>query len=124
MALLNERRKKADLLARELQQCKGCWVVSPLPLDDNTRALRFQLLDENRDEVISELCASGWIPNMVSPFPRFTGTGLVAAHMFEVEIPKERQPVPQDSPKMVAAEPSERAKTPHEVEQVRKYLGW
>jgi hypothetical protein len=122
--MLTERQKKADLLARELRQCKGCWVVSALPLDSNTRGIRVQILDSERDSVVKDLCEGGWIPNMVSPFPRFTGTGLVAAHMFEITIPQERQPVPQDCPKVVANESPKREKTPHEVEQVRKYLGW
>jgi hypothetical protein len=126
--MLSERQKKADRLARELAQCPGCWVVSPMPLADDVRALRFQLLDKNRDEVISELCQSGWIPNLVSAFPRFTGSGLVAASMFEVDIPKERPPIVADNPKIEtemaeAARHKEKAEAARYIAAFRKSAG-
>jgi hypothetical protein len=37
----------------------GAWVVSPLPLDDNA-PLRFQVMDSNRDAVISKLASWDW----------------------------------------------------------------
>jgi hypothetical protein len=123
MAVLTKRQEKADLLARELAQCRGTWVTSPLPLADDVRALRFQVLDSERDSVVEELCAGGWIPSLVSVFPRFTSAGLIPASMYEVEIPKERPPVVDDRPK-VSVEPAKREKTPAEVQAVRKYLGW
>jgi hypothetical protein len=128
MAVLSERQKKAELLARELAQCSGVWVTSPMPLDDSARALRFQVLDTERDSVVEELCAGGWIPNQVSAFPRFTAGGLVAASMFEIAIEKERQPVPDDGPKMPgeaidAANREAKKKMDAEIAAFRKSAG-
>jgi hypothetical protein len=128
MAVLSERQKKAATLAAELGRCNGCWVVSPLPLSEDARGVRFQLLDKNRDEVITELCASNWIPTLVSPFPRFTGTGLVAAGMYEIVIEKERVPAVTDTPKVEgemaeAAKREEKRQTAEYIKQFRKSAG-
>jgi hypothetical protein len=92
-------------------------------LADDEKSLRFQVLDANHDEVISELCSCGWLPNRVSPMPRFTSTGLVPANMFEIEIRAERQRIVDDRPR-VSGEIAKPEKTPAEVEHMRRYLGW
>jgi hypothetical protein len=122
MAPLNERQKKAQRLAAELGRCSGTWVITPLPLDDSARALRFQVLESERDAVISELCGANWIPAFVQNHPRFTPGGLKPAYLYEIVIEKERQPVP-DSPR-VSGELAKREKTPAEVQHMRRYLGW
>jgi hypothetical protein len=128
VAVLNERQKKAQRLADELGRCNGCWVTTPMPLDDSTRALRFQTLDSERESVISELCEAGWIPNLVSAFPRFTSAGLVAASMYEVNIPKERPSIVDDRPKMPSdiaalAEREEKKKAAEFISAFRKSAG-
>jgi hypothetical protein len=127
MAILSERQKKAHVLARELARCPGCWVITPLPLDPDARGLRVQILDTERDNVISELCEGGWIPNLVSAFPRFTSKGLVAASMYEVLIERERQPVPE-GPKVSSevaeqANREEKKKMAQEIAAFRKSAG-
>jgi hypothetical protein len=120
---MNARQKKAEDLARELGKMPGCWVVSPLPLDDDARGLRVQILDSERDKVITTLCEWKWLPAMVQNHPRFCPDGLKAASLFEVEIPKERQSVLPDSPK-VSGELARREKPNVETEAIRRYLGW
>jgi hypothetical protein len=127
MAPLTLRQEKAQKLADELGRCRGCWVVTPLPLDNDTRGLRVQILDSERDSVVEELCGSGRLPNLVSPFPRFTSAGLVPASMFEIEISKERQPVP-DSPKIESgmvelAERQAKTRAAAELKAFRKAVG-
>jgi hypothetical protein len=108
VAVLSERQKKADLLAKELGQCSGTWVITPLPLNDDTRALRFQVLDSERDSVISELCSCGWIPSQLQYHPRMSPTGWLPAQLYEISIERERQTVPE-GPK-VSGDISELAK--------------
>jgi hypothetical protein len=128
MAPLTERQKKAQWLAAELGRCAGTWVITPLPLDESARALRFQLLDSERDAVISELCEAGWIPSMVQGHPRFTPSGLIPASLYEVVIEKDRTPI-VDTPKIEAgmvelAERQARAKAAAEVKAFRKAIGF
>jgi hypothetical protein len=47
MAPLSERQIRARDLADWLGGMAGVWVVSPLPLDDGAKALRFQVLAVN-----------------------------------------------------------------------------
>jgi hypothetical protein len=123
MAPLSARQEKARDLADSLGRMAGVWVVSPLPLDDGARALRFQVLDRERDKVVIKLCKKGIIPNLVQGHPRFTPNGLIPASLFEVEIERERQSVPTDGPK-ISGELAKQEKTPAEVAAVRRYLGW
>jgi hypothetical protein len=124
MSLLSERQQKAEQLARELRKLEGVWVSSPLPLDDNAK-LRIQVLDSRKNEVISLLCGWGWIPEFCGPLPRVTYTGLLAASLYDIDLPRERTPIQDDRtirPAELASE--KREKTPLEVVQMRKYLGW
>jgi hypothetical protein len=122
MAVLNKRQERAALLSRELERMDGVWAISPLPLDDGARGLRFQVLESERDNVVRELCQASWIPTFVQNHPRFTPGGLKPAYLYEIVIEKERQPVP-DSPR-VSGELAKREKTPAEVQHMRRYLGW
>jgi hypothetical protein len=112
---MNKRQEKAEELARWLGQMSGVWTISPMPLDGDTRTLRFQVLDFERDSVVTELCAGGWIPSLVQGHPRFTPNGLMPASLFEVEIPKERPPVVDDRPKI----PSEIAELAKREERMK-----
>ena len=67
MAPLTERQKTAQALAREIN-AMGAWVTSPLPLDDKA-PLRFQVMDTDRDAVISKLASWDWNPVPVSILP-------------------------------------------------------
>src|SRR5262249_16454514 len=73
----------------------GVWVTSPLPLDDNHK-LRLQIKDIDRNEVLQLLRDWGWNPVCVSVLPRVCPTGLMAACLYEIDLPREPQPMPQD----------------------------
>src|SRR5262245_42174677 len=119
MAVLNERQHIARNLANELGKMEGVWVTSPLPLDDNAR-LRFQLLDMERNHVIQTLKDWGWNPVCLSVLPRVHSTGLIAACLYEIDLPRERQPVLDDRHHGEIVKPE---KTDHERMALLKYLG-
>jgi hypothetical protein len=128
VTVMNERQKKAQDLARELEQM-GAWVVTPLPLDDDTRGLRVQILDTERDKVITELCAAGWVPAFLQGHPRFTPNGLIPASLFEIVIEKERQLVSDDRPKVSneiaeLAKREEKRKADATIAAFKKHIGW
>ena len=83
MALLSERQQKAEQLSQELRQLFGIATLNPMPLADDAK-LRFQVLDADRNRVVEQLCAAGWIPAFVSPLPKVTTNGLIPAGVFEV----------------------------------------
>jgi hypothetical protein len=124
VALLSERQQKAEQLARELRKLEGVWVSSPLPLDDSAK-LRIQVLDSRKNEVIELVCGWGFIPAFCGPLPRVTYTGLLAASLFDIDLPRERTPIHQDDRTIRPAElaSDKRENTPLEVVQMRKYLG-
>ena len=93
--VLTERRQLARNLAHELGKFDGVWVTSPLPLDDNAK-LRFQLVDMERNHVIQTLKDWGWDPVCLSVLPRVHSTGLIAACLYEIDLPRERQPIIDD----------------------------
>src|SRR5262249_54298978 len=95
MALPTERQKTAERLARELDAMDLVWVTSPLPVAADAK-LRFQLADTARNEVLQLLKDSGWDPVFVSILPRVCPTGLMGACLYEIDLPRERQPVPDD----------------------------
>lgn len=95
MAPLSKRQETAQALTIELQKM-GASVISPLPLDENSK-LKFQMLDAERDKVITQLCEWGWIPAHVSPLPRVTTNGLVAASVYEIDLPRPRLTVCDDT---------------------------
>jgi len=94
-----------------------------MPLDDNGK-LRFQVMDSNRDAVISKLASWDWAPVPVSVLPRITPQGMQAATLYEIDLPRERQPVVDDRRMIPGELATERQKTASETEQMLKYLGW
>jgi hypothetical protein len=83
--VLNSRQQTAQALIHSIS-AMGAWVVSPLPLDDNG-PLRFQVMDSNRDAVISKLASWDWPPVPVSILPRITQGGWQAASIYEIDLP-------------------------------------
>jgi hypothetical protein len=118
MALLTERQQTAEALAREIARM-GAWCVSPMPLDNNAK-LRFQVMDADRDVVISKLASWDWLPVPCSSFPRITHGGWMSAQIYEIDLPRERQPVVDDR---IHGEIAEQKKSEVELEALRKYLG-
>lgn len=99
----------------------GAAVVNPMPLDDKA-TLRFQVMDTDRDAVISKLASWDWSPVPVSALPRITPRGMQAAMLYEINLPPDTPAVVDD--RAIHGELAERKKTSVEVEALRKYLGW
>jgi len=118
---LTPRQETAQRLTRELGKMDGVWVTSPLPLDDHAK-LRLQIREIDRNHIIQMLKDWGWDPVFLSVLPRICTTGLIAAGMYEIDIPKPRQDVVDDRPR-VQGEIASREKSSYEVEQVLRYLG-
>jgi hypothetical protein len=95
MALLTDRQRTAESLAREISLMGG-WVTSPMPLDNGAK-LRFQILDENRDATIARLSSWNWSPSFVSTLPRVCTDGWKLASIYEIDLPREPQYVVDDT---------------------------
>jgi len=95
MAVLSERQQLAKSLADGLNKLDGVWITSPLPLDDNAK-LRVQIKDRDSNEIIQLLRDWGHEPVLVSVLPRVCLTGLIAACLYEIDLPRERQPIVDD----------------------------
>src|SRR5262245_53020702 len=118
--LLSERQHTAAALARSIGAMEGAWVVSPLPLEDSKR-LRFQVLDGDRNRVLQQLRDWNWEPAFVSVLPRVTFAGMAAASIYEIDLPRERQPIIDD--RKIYGEIATPQKTDLEMKGMRKYLG-
>ena len=90
-----------------------------IPLRDDEK-LKFQVLDENRSQVLEKLSQWGWGCTLCSNLPRITSRGMEAATIYEIDLPRERQPVVDDR---IHGEIAEQKKTSVEVEAMRRYLG-
>src|SRR5262245_36197243 len=112
MALLNKRQETAEALAR----C--AWCVSPMPLHDDSR-LRFQVLDKDRDAVLEKLSSRDWSTAFVGTHPRIDSGGCKLASVYEIDLPRERMPVPPDIAGELSAGPKEINK---EVAGLRIYM--
>jgi hypothetical protein len=93
--VLSERQQLAKSLAAEIDKMDGAWVTSPLPLDADAK-LRLQIKDIDRNRIIQLLKDWGYEPVCVSVLPRICTTGLIGACLYEIDLPRERQPIPQD----------------------------
>jgi hypothetical protein len=95
MALLSQRQQTARALADELSKL-GAFVLNPMPLDDNKR-LRIQILECDRNKVFQAVSDYGFgVPAFVNMQPRITYNGMALAAVYEIDLPRERQPVPDD----------------------------
>ena len=93
--VLSDRQQLAKRLADELDKLDGVWVTSPLPLDDNHK-LRLQIKDIDRNEVVQLLKDWGYEPVCISVLPRVCTTGLIAACLYEIDLPQPRQDIVDD----------------------------
>jgi hypothetical protein len=121
MALLTERQQTAAALAREIQRM-GAFVVNPMPLPDDQK-LRLQVLDANRQQVLEQLSQWNWSPTFYGTLPRICSDGWKLASLYEIDLPRERQPVLDDR-QTIYGEIARPEKTDVELEGIRKYLGW
>src|SRR5262245_51842088 len=92
--MLTDRQRTAQAIARELQRM-GAWVTSPMPLDRDGK-LRFQVLDKDRDAILARLSQWNWTPALLSAYPRICSDGMLQATLYEIDLPRERQAIPQD----------------------------
>jgi len=116
---LSERQQTAQSLAHEIHQLGG-WVTNAMPLDANGK-LRFQVSDENREQVLEKLSSWNWAPVFVSALPRIDFSGMKPGSIYEIDLPRERQPIHDD--RLIRGELAERKKTSEETAAVLKYLG-
>ena len=114
--VLSERQQLAKSLAAEIDKMDGAWVTSPLPLDADAK-LRLQIKDIDRNRIIQLLKDWGYEPVCVSVLPRICSTGLIGACLYEIDLPRERQPIPQDDRAIPKDEIGKRGKNP-EVEKM------
>jgi hypothetical protein len=63
-----------------------------MPLHDDAR-LRFQVLDQNRNQVIEKLSSWNWSPSFVSTAPRISSDGWKLASVYEIDLARERIPI-------------------------------
>jgi hypothetical protein len=110
--MLTERQQLAKRLADELGKLDGVWITSPLPLDES-RKLNLQILDSERNRVLQIIRDWGWHPVCVSILPRVHSTGLLAACLWEIDLPKPRQNILDDRH---GGEIATKKKHDHEVE--------
>jgi hypothetical protein len=120
MALLNKRQQTAAALSRAITDMRGCWVDSPLPLDDGQK-LRVQVLDTERIWFLQAVRDLGYEPVFVTIKPRVDFTGFIGASLFEVDIPRERQPIHDD--RTITGEIAKPEKSNYERDSILKYLG-
>jgi hypothetical protein len=116
---LSNRQQLAKRLADELARFEDAWIVSLTPLPDDKK-LRVQIADRARNEIIQTLRDWGYEPVFVSVLPRVCPTGLMAACVYEIDFPRERQPIVDDR---IQGEIATREKPSWELEQLRRYLG-
>jgi hypothetical protein len=121
MALLSERQQTAAALAREIQQM-GAWVTSPMPLEDCAK-LRFQVLDANRQQVLEKLSSWDWSPTWCNNMPRVTFGGMQLASVYEIDLPRPRQPVATDRHSGEIVDREEKKQSDLQIAAMRKHLG-
>ena len=118
MTVLTNRQQLARNLANELGRMNNVWVTSPLPLDEQQK-LRLQIVDTVRNEVIQILKDWGWEPQFVSILPRVCHTGLQAACLYEIDLPRERQPIVDDRIQGEIVDPAKKAAQKASIEAMR-----
>jgi hypothetical protein len=92
---LSERQQTAERLMHWLQGM-GAFVTNPMPLDPGQPGLRFQVLNEDRDLVLSQLREQDWVPSFVSVNLRVCPDGVLRpCTTYQLDLARE-QPVVQD----------------------------
>src|SRR5262245_33095676 len=117
--MLTERQKTAQAIAAELHKL-GAWVVSPMPLADN-QALRWQVLDVDREAILEKVSSWGWSAALKNTVPKFTPGGPLPSSVYEIDLPRERQVVVDT--RRIPGEISEQKKSADEIAAMRKHLG-
>jgi hypothetical protein len=94
--MLSERQRTASAIAAKLRRFEPTvWVLSPLPLADGAN-LRIQIKTEDREAALAKLGSWGFAIRPAGEVPRVTFTGMEPASIYEIKIPRERQPVVDD----------------------------
>jgi len=119
MAVLSNRQQLAKRLAVELDKMDGAFVTSPMPLDEQAK-LRVQIKDMDKNRILQWLKDLGWNPVCISVLPRICNTGLIAACLYEIDLPRERQPIYDDR---IQGELATKREMSVEEKGMRKALG-
>src|SRR5262245_27870254 len=116
---LSERQQTAERLMRWLQGM-GAFVANPMPLDPG-QSLRFDVLNEDREHVLTELRKQDWAPTTGVVHMRFHGNALVPCTTFEIALPSD-QPAVQD--RTIRGEIASKKERHHEAEAfLKEYYG-
>jgi hypothetical protein len=91
-----------------------------MPLNDDSK-FRFQVLDTERERLLELLRSWEWQPAFCGSLPRVTFTGMQAACVYEIDLPRERQPIVDD--RTIRGEIADREEESAELAGWRKYLG-
>jgi len=121
MAPLSERARKAQSVAREIQRIGG-YVLNSMPLRDDEKELRIQILDTDK-HILEEIKTWGWTPVFAGPMPRIHISGsFETACIYRIEIPIERPNIPDNR---IHGEISDKKKPPDkERVEMLKSLGY
>src|SRR5215470_17173716 len=90
---LSPRQQTAEKLMCWLQGM-GAFVTNPMPLDPGQQ-LRFDVLNPDRERVLTELRKQDWAPTTGVVHLRFHHDALVPCTTFEIALPLD-QPMVQD----------------------------
>src|SRR5262245_22706226 len=116
---LTPRQATAERLMRWLQGL-GAFVTNPMPLDPGQRSLRFDVLNNDRERILTELRKQDWAPTTGVVHMRFHRDTLVPCTSFEIALPLD-PPVVQD--RTIRGEIATKEKPSAELEGMKKYLG-
>ena len=120
MALLNKRQQMAAALARELDDLAGVWVDSPLPLADSAK-LKVHVLDTERNYFLQTVRDLVFEAVFITIKPRVDFSGMLGASMYEIDLPRERQPIIDD--RKIMGEIATSEKSSYERESILRHLG-
>src|SRR5262245_54144222 len=116
--MMSERQQQAAAIAAELQKL-GAFVINAMPLDD-TRPLRFQILQTDIERILPIIRGWDWNVHLHSSLSRVTATGMKPAMIYEIDLPRIRNAVVDT--RTIRGDVAERKKTQDEVNAVMKHL--
>jgi hypothetical protein len=117
---LTSRQTKVSEIVKALQEL-GAMVTSPLPLPADQSSLYFTVTEQPEQKCLDMLQGAGWSPKLIKLHPHFDikSYSVVAASLYELPIPVDRQPVASD--KVVGGEIGKTERSKEEL-AVHKYV--
>src|SRR5262245_11238958 len=116
--MMSGRQQQAAVIAGELSKM-GAFVLSPLPLND-VNPLRFQILQTDIERILPIISGWGWNVRPHSSLGRVTPKGLADAMIYELDLPRSQQPMPD---RTIRGDVTENKQAAAEVLAMQKHLG-